>query len=171
MASMAARADKTRSATRVAPEVYEALTYEPRDSVGNLLGRVRDALTNALDKGFAADPELAPWELSWPQLKIVAMLVYGEEVRSASDLCKSMSYDAGAMTRMIDRLESKGLVRRQRCTNDRRLVYLKLTDAGREIWPKMKEVARKCLNSMLRGFTQVEARQLEGFLRRMLENA
>jgi DNA-binding MarR family transcriptional regulator len=152
------------------PEVYEAASYEPRDSIGNLLGQVRDALTSALDRGFAADPQLAPWELSWPQLKIIASLVMGGEAKSASDLCKSISYDAGAMTRMIDRLESKGLIERERCTNDRRLVYLELTEAGKSIWPQMKEVARKNVNAMLRGFTRDEARQLESFLRRMLEN-
>jgi DNA-binding MarR family transcriptional regulator len=168
---MVTKAQKPRSSLPVLPEVYAAGSYEPRDSAGNLLGRARDALTTALDNGFAADAELAPWELSWPQLKIIAMLAYGEESKSASDLCKSMSYDAGAMTRMIDRLESKGLIRRKRCTNDRRLVYLQLTDAGQEIWPKMKEVARKCLNSLLRGFTRDEAAQLESFLRRILENA
>lgn len=153
------------------PEIYEAGSYEPRESIGNLLGRLRDELTNALDREFAADPALAPWELSWPQLKIIASLESGGGVKSASDLCKSISYDAGAMTRMIDRLESKGLIRRERCTNDRRLVYLELTDAGREIWPQMKEVARKNINRFLRGFSRAEARQLESLLRRMLENA
>ena len=168
---MIARPDRTAAAPASLPEVYAAGSYEPRDSIANLLGRVRDELTSALDKRFAADPQLAPWELSWPQLKILASLAAEGEARSASDLCKSISYDAGAMTRMIDRLESKGLIRRERCTNDRRLVYLELTQAGRTIWPKMKEVARRNVNAMLRGFTREEAQQLEALLHRMLENA
>lgn len=167
---MVASVDNETSATAPFPEVYDAESYVPRDSIGNLLGRVRDALTSSLDKRFAADPELAPWELSWPQLKIIASLTDGGEAKSASDLCKSISYDAGAMTRMIDRLESKGLIQRERCTNDRRLVYLELTEAGRAIWPRMKEVARANVNALLRGFTRSEARQLESFLERMLEN-
>lgn len=154
------------------PEVYEAESYEPRVSLGHLLNRARDGLTGALDREFAADPELAPWELSFPQLKIIASIVADAEARkSASDLCKSISYDAGAMTRMIDRLESKGLIRRQRCTNDRRLVYLELTEAGRAVWPRMKEVARRTLNRSLRGFTRAEARLFESFLNRMIENS
>lgn len=167
---MAVTADR-KTAGGELPEVYEADAYEPRKSLGNLLNRVRDELSSALDQEFAADPELAPWELSWPQLKIIASLAAAGEAKSASDLCKSISYDAGAMTRMIDRLESKGLIRRERCPNDRRLVYLELTDAGRSVWPGMKEVARRTLNHFLRGFTKTEARQFESYLRRMLENA
>jgi len=167
---MVARVDNETRTRTALPEVYDAESYQPRESIGNLLGLVRDALTGALDRRFAADPELAPWELSWPQLKIIATLAEGSEAKSASDLCKSISYDAGAMTRMIDRLESKGLIQRERCTNDRRLVYLVLTEAGKAIWPKMKEVARVNVNAMLRGFTREEARQLERFLHRMLES-
>lgn len=169
MAATAERDRKTSGASL--PDVYEAASYEPRGSLGHLLSRVRDELTAALDREFAADPQLAPWDLSWPQLKIIASLVADAQAKSASDLCKSISYDAGAMTRMIDRLESKGLIHRERCPNDRRLVYLELTEAGVAVWPRMKEVARRTLNRFLRGFTKAEARQLESFLRRMLENA
>ena len=90
---------------------------------------------------------------------------------SASDLCKGISYDAGAMTRMLDRLESKGLIRRSRSAVDRRLMHLELTDEGRAAWPRMREISMTVANRFLRGFTKAEARQLEGFLTRMLENA
>ena len=90
---------------------------------------------------------------------------------SASDLCKGISYDAGAMTRMLDRLESKGLIRRNRSTEDRRLMILELTDEGRAAYPRMREISLSVANRFLRGFSKSEARQLEGFLTRMLENA
>ena len=37
------------------------------------------------------------------------------------------------VTRLVDRLERMGLVRRQRCERDRRVVYVRLTDAGRAL--------------------------------------
>lgn len=153
-----------------AAEVYEAASYEPRKAVGYLVNRLREEMGAALERRFAAHPQLAPLELSWPQFRIIATIATDSEAKSASSLCKSVSYDAGAMTRMVDRLESKGLVRRERCPNDRRLQYLVLTEAGRAVWPIMMEITRQALNSLLRGFTKAEARQLEGFLRRMLEN-
>jgi DNA-binding MarR family transcriptional regulator len=82
-----------------------------------------------------------------------------------------MSYDAGAMTRMIDRLESKGLIRRARCPQDRRLVYLEMTDQGRSAYPRLREISMAIQNRFLRGFSRTDTRQLEGLLGRMLENA
>jgi len=75
------------------------------------------------------------------------------------------------MTRMLDRLESKGLIRRNRSAQDRRLMHLELTDQGREAYPRMREISMAVANRFLRGFTKAEARQLEGLLARMLENA
>jgi DNA-binding MarR family transcriptional regulator len=74
------------------------------------------------------------------------------------------------MTRMIDRLEAKGLISRRRCPDDRRLVKLELTEAGLAALPRLRECSVRVLNHFLRGFTQAEARQMESFLGRMLQN-
>jgi DNA-binding MarR family transcriptional regulator len=75
------------------------------------------------------------------------------------------------MTRMIDRLETKGLIRRTRRQDDRRVVYLELTEEGHRAFPRMRVVSMGVVNRFLRGFTQAEARQLESYLTRMLDNA
>lgn len=151
-------------------EIYDANTYEPRKSVGHLMNRVRTAMFAALDAELGAARDLARFEVSAAQFVVIASLAMGE-ADSASQLCKGISYDAGAMTRMIDRLESKGLIRRRRDADDRRLVNIELTEQGKEAFPKMRLCAMGVLNRFLRGFTQNEARQLESFLNRMLENS
>ena len=83
---------------------------------------------------------------------------------SASDLCKGISYDAGAMTRMLDRLENKGLIRRNRSAQDRRLMHLELTEEGHAAYPRMREISMAVANRFLRGFSKTEARQLETLL-------
>jgi DNA-binding MarR family transcriptional regulator len=152
-----------------AQEIYDAETYTPGKAIGHLLGRVRGEMLSTLDRALAADEQVAQWELTGAQMIIMAWLATG--AKSASDLCKGMSYDAGAMTRMIDRLEKKGLIERERCPDDRRLVYLELTSEGQAAFPRVREISRRVVNRFLRGFSKSEARQLEGFLRRMLENA
>jgi len=152
-------------------DVYDIETYQPRKGVGHLLNRVRTEMLLALDKALAADPELAPLGLSAAQFIVIATLALADSAKSASDLCKGISYDAGAMTRMIDRLESKGLIRRNRRPDDRRIVYIELTEEGIRAFPRMKILSMGVVNRFLRGFSQAEARQLEGFLSRMLENA
>jgi DNA-binding MarR family transcriptional regulator len=132
--------------------------------------RVKAAHMNALDEVLAKDPELAPLEISAAQYVIISVLAK-RGVDCATELCKDLSYDAGAMTRMIDRLEAKGLVSRRRCPEDRRLVKLELTEAGLKALPKLRECSVRVLNHFMRDFSRAEARQMEGFLVRMLQNA
>ena len=50
-------------------------------------------------------------------------------------------------------------------------MHLELTDEGRALYPRMRELSLGVANRFLRGFSKAEGRQLESFLTRMLENA
>jgi DNA-binding MarR family transcriptional regulator len=152
------------------PQIYDLATYQPANCVGQLMYRVRAAHMNALDEAIAQDPDLATLDISAAQYVVISVLAK-RGVDSATELCKDLSYDGGAMTRMVDRLEAKGLISRRRCPEDRRLVKLELTEAGLAVLPKLRECSVRVLNHFMRGFSQAEARQLEGFLIRMLQNA
>src|SRR3984885_8343913 len=152
------------------PKIYDLESCQPASCVGQLIYRVRAAHMNALDEVLGKDPNLAPLEISAAQYVVISVLAKSKCVDSATQLCKDLSYDAGAMTRMIDRLEAKGLISRRRCPEDRRLVKLELTEAGMAALPKLRECSVRVLNHFMRGFSQAEARQLEGYLGRMLQN-
>ncbi len=152
-------------------DIYDIATYQPKKSVGYMLSRVRVEMLAALDRELSADKRLAPLEISSAQFIVIAMLAGSSAPMSASELCKGISYDAGAMTRMLDRLENKGLMRRNRSAHDRRLTHLELTQEGIAVYPRMREISMSVANHFLRGFTKTEARQLEGLLGRMFENA
>lgn len=49
-----------------------------------------------------------------------------------SELASGVSLTTGGVTRLADRLEKDGLVQRVSCPSDRRVVWLALTDQGRE---------------------------------------
>jgi len=49
-------------------------------------------------------------------------------------------------------------------------VKLELSEAGRAALPKLRACSVGVLNKFLNGFIQAEARQLEGFMLRMLQN-
>ena len=150
--------------TATRKEVYDLKSYDPKRSIGGLLGRVRIEIVAALDAA------LAPLDITAAQFAVLKSIAL-EETGSASGLCKDMSYDPGAMTRMLDRLERRGLVRRVAHPNDRRASKLELTAEGKAVYPKLRASAMNVLNRLLSGFTQKEARQLERLLQRMLENA
>ena len=75
------------------------------------------------------------------------------------------------MTRMLDRLEAKGLCQRVRSSDDRRVVNLEITDAGREAAKVIPEVLSRVQNAYLAGFSVEEWETLKSYLRRMLDNA
>lgn len=145
-------------------DIYDPKTFEPTSSIGYLVNRVRTSLFNAIDQ------ELAPLEVTSAQYIIMAQLFYGM-AESPSQICQSISYDPGAMTRMIDRLEAKGVIRRVRHPQDRRALTLELTDEGKAVFPKLRLSVIHVMNRFLKGFTKTEARQLEGLLQRVLANA
>ena len=133
-------------------------------SVARMIRDIRDVQLEALDK------DLAPFDVSAAQFAILAALVSGEAI-SASGLCRRISYDPGAMTRMVDRLEKKGLIQRVACPADRRTLNLELTAKGEALYPRLQDCVAAVWDRFRRGFTNDEVRQLEGLLQRMLANA
>jgi len=95
---------------------------------------------------------------------------FERDVDRMSRICKDMSYDPGAMTRMIDRLEAKGLILRGRSTSDRRRVCLELTAAGEAVVPRLREHSLAVQQRLLGGFRRDEAEQLSGYLERIVAN-
>jgi DNA-binding MarR family transcriptional regulator len=88
-----------------------------------------------------------------------------------AELARECHLDAGAMTRMLDRLEAKGLCKRIRSEADRRVVNLALTDAGALAAADIPSVLSGLQNAHLSGFTDDEFQMFLGFLRRILGNA
>jgi len=144
--------------------IYDPAHYDFRTAVPPLMGRVRVALIDAVDHA------LAPYDLK-TQDYLVLVTLANEAADTASSVCSVLAHDPGAMTRKIDALEKRGLVRRVRSAEDRRAIKLELTPEGRKLYPKALAAAVGVANDFLQGFTKAEARQLEGFLQRMLENA
>lgn len=150
-------------------DIYDAKTIDLRNCIGPLAGRVRVALGTAVDEALSRDDVVSPYEISTAQFVILSTL-HNEGGESACELCKTMDYDRGAMSRMIDRLERKGLVRRVRQPGERRMITLQITVAGEAVLPKMQTCVVGVLNRFLRGISKSEVRQAESVLRRMLAN-
>ena len=68
------------------------------------------------------------------------------------------------MTRVLDKLEGKGLVEWSRSVSDRRAVSLTLTEAGPAVAVRIPEIAPKVLNARLRKFSKAEFDELSRLL-------
>lgn len=147
-----------------APDVfYRPGQYRPDQSVGYLMRKVLSSIL------AQADQQLAVHDLTYVQWLPLYKLAMAE-CSTLAHLARELEIDPGAMTRSIDRLESKGLLRRERSTEDRRVVQLVLTETGTEVARQVPPVLAGVLNGHLQGFSEAEWTQLIGFLHRMLAN-
>jgi DNA-binding MarR family transcriptional regulator len=150
-------------------EVFEPKTMELGNSLAPLLNQVRMAMLSGMDQEFLRDEEVASLEVTAAQFVIIANVLKGH-ANSACELCKYMDYDRGAMSRMIDRLETKGLIRRVPLAHTRRTMALEITDAGKAAFPKMQACLTRVVNRLLKGVTKAQVREVERTLKRMLAN-
>lgn len=72
-----------------------------------------------------------------------------------------------AMTGLLDRLEKQGLVLRERCTQDRRVVYVTLTDSAKDLLKRMDGPVSELHHQLIGHLTQSELKELS----RLLEKA
>ncbi len=77
-------------------------------------------------------PMLEPLGLTYPQYLAMLALWQGDD-QTVSQLGERLALDSGTLTPLLKRLESAGLVQRQRDSADERRVLLRLTDAGRAL--------------------------------------
>jgi DNA-binding MarR family transcriptional regulator len=154
-----------RTSQAPAPTVfYEAHNYRPEESVGNLMRQILGALADNIELHLAhTDLTNAQW---MPLYK-----VFSGQASSVAELARQCHLDTGAMTRMLDRLEAKGLCQRVRSDTDRRVVNIALTDAGKQAAQDIPRVLSGVQNTHLAGFNAQEFETLKGFLRRILANA
>ncbi len=155
---MSQPADSPKSA-----DFYKPDTYTQEASVGALMKGVIGSITHQVDR------RLVEHDLTHAQWVPLYKLAHGE-CGTVAELARTLQSDPGAMTRALDRLEAKGLVARVRSSEDRRVVNLELTDAGREVAAVVPAVLAEVLNLHLAGFTEAEWRSLLGMLQRMRAN-
>jgi DNA-binding MarR family transcriptional regulator len=151
-------------------ETYLSKSADLNNSLAPLLSQVRMAMLSGVDQEFLRDEDVASLEVTAAQFVIIANLLKGH-ANSACELCKFMDYDRGAMSRMIDRLETKGLIRRVALAHTRRTMALEVTEAGKAAFPKMQGCLTKVVNRLLKGVTKAQVREVEKTLKRMLANA
>ena len=147
-----------------APPFYRPENYQPDESVGYLIRRIMNTVALEIDR------EMGPKGLTNAQWIPLFKLSIGS-ASTVAELARECQLDAGAMTRLLDRLETKGLLRRVRTSEDRRVVNLQLTDEGRSAARQIPGVLCRVQNAHMRGFSHAEWETLKSLLRRILDNA
>ncbi len=137
--------------------------YAPERSIGLQLRRIVNQL------GAAIECRVEPLGLTDAQWKPLVRLL-GHEHVSASALARECHMDSGGLTRLLDRLEAKGLVQRERAPHDRRVVQVALTPPGRAVAAQLPALLGGVQELLLHGLDTTQQDALRAHLDRMETN-
>jgi DNA-binding MarR family transcriptional regulator len=156
---------ETPPVRRSAPPTRNPEDAAPLDLVlggGSLLHQVVRELSTTAERRFAE------FDVTAQQ---AALLIHAAQPDTTpNQLARRLGTDTAGMTRLLDRLETKGLLRRQRRPEDRRSIVIELTGPGRALVPRLAPTFGQVSRQLLAGFTATELRQLTAMLDRMLDN-
>lgn len=152
----------SRAAAKPFPR-YDGARYDVSQSVGLQIFNVMGMMRREVERRMAA---LGLTDAQWKPLWLLA----SGRADTGNEMARLLEMDAGAMTRLLDRLEVKGLLERMRSPADRRVVHLQLTAAGRAAAARVPHVLAAVNNDFLQGFSEAEWAQLRELLSRLAAN-
>lgn len=132
-------------------------------SVIYLMRRITASITQVADRSLR-DKELT--NAQW--VPLMKLSLHGR--LSVAEMARQLEMDVGAATRLIDRLERKGLCQRARSTTDRRVVWIDLTPAGVAAIRDVPALLGRIVDAHLDGFSEAEWHALRSYLKRILAN-
>lgn len=130
-------------------------------TLGLLLGRT------AMLKDRIIDRHMEPYGITAAQFKVLIIMAQFD-VDTPAELCRHLCLDSGSMTRMLDRLEQKGLLVRQRSEADRRQIRLVLTDDGQALASLLPQIGADAMNQLAGAISPQELQSLEQILKKIL---
>ena len=140
---------------------YHVKGYRSQRSVGYLLRRSGKLITGHIEALFIEE------DIGFVQWAILMNLRDGLRM-TAAELCQHLCHDSGALTRVIDQMEKRGLIRRKRSVKDRRRVSLELTAKGRKTAESALTRVVKLYNELLSDFTHEEVEMFISLLTRFI---
>ena len=125
--------------------------------LGLRLARTAHTVSQAFERAMA---EAGGSASAWQVLLLVRSGEWGTQARIA----EAMGVTGATLTHHLNGLEAQGLVRRWRDAENRRVQRVELTDAGAELFERLREVALEHDQRLRSHLSDQEAEQLAGLL-------
>ncbi len=133
------------------------------NTVGTLMGKIHRAMKRFMEG------QMKNFNITPPQFEVLLTL-WEMDRRTLNELGKLLARDGPTITGIIDRLENKGLVQRKRDAADRRCIRVELTPKAHGLREEMTRRLQKSFSDIAGNFSEIEMRQLEHILQKMLIN-
>lgn len=126
--------------------------------IASLIKEIYSKLNNSIREEF----EILGFTV--PQVLVISMLSRNGELK-ISDISDGMHITKGTVSGIIDRLENQKIVSRNRSQEDRRVVYVKLTDEGNNISKEFLNIIDSYFNIMFLDSTFEELKSIKDGLK------
>ncbi len=131
-----------------------------QESILNIL-RTNDRFQNRFGRLFRE------YDLTHSQYNVLRILRGEGQPMPCLEIADRMIQVVPAMTGLLDRLEKQELVVRELCTQDRRVVYVTLTESAKDLLSRMDVPVGELHKQLIGHLTQAELKALS----RLLEKA
>lgn len=140
---------------------YTESNFHPESSIGYLIRRSEQLGTVALEPIFAA---AGITKTQWSAL----VALHYNRATTCAEVARDLGHDKGATTRLVDTLEERGWVLRDRDGGeDRRVVRLTLTPAGERIAGEVRDAVVRVWNIWLQDWDERDILDLTRLLQRL----
>jgi DNA-binding MarR family transcriptional regulator len=89
---------------------------------------------------------------------------------TANELAQALEQTPSAITRLLDKLESIGAVRREPHAQDRRALQIVVTEQGQALWEQLRQRGERAMEFSLRDLSPAEREQLTHLLTRVRDS-
>jgi len=139
---------------------YHVKTFLAPNCIGYLVSRAYASNRAQLERLF--DHE----DINFTQWRVL-MCLRENIANTAADMSRELAHDKGSMTRLVDQLESQGLLKRHQGKTDRRVVVLSLSASGRAAVNRLVPRVVGYYNTLLADFSPQEVKQLTQLLTKL----
>lgn len=95
-------------------------------------------------------PSLDKLGITYPQY-LVMMILWEEDVLPVNDIAKKLILNTNTITPLLKRMESMGLIKRERSEEDERKVLVKLTEKGEEMKKEAVVIPEQLSSRLMEG--------------------
>lgn len=182
-------------AVEIREVALQGIPYSEREQYSDIIDRM---ITNFANAAAASNPDgwqalLAPYNLGY-RIKLIAQLgtrrfqeqldpyeltpfhwvvlccLWQEDGQATSEIGEKLQQVGGTLTGVLDRMSERGLIRRERDSQDRRIWRIWLTEAGEQMKTTLPPVAMDLSREMMAGISIEEQAALSEWVNRSIEN-
>jgi|WetSurMetagenome_2_1015567.scaffolds.fasta_scaffold296006_1 DNA-binding MarR family transcriptional regulator len=137
-------------------------TDDPQIALYGLLDSTRDLIFKAVDM------ELAQYQMSAPQVKVLDMLARSSDGLTLSQLSEGTVKELNSVSALVTRMAKKGLVKKTRKLGDGK-IYVVIAEAGKEVFENT--VTERSIHLVFETLNNAEEKQLRSLLSKLHQKA